>query len=641
MKLIITIAIGFLLVGGSAFATNPIVEIEADDLSESIIFSDKFDLLERDGYLKIEHEHFIDFLSDPGKPLLPIIHKTYRFSNNVRIDGISCEISEVDEMIISKKIYPCPEEKPYNILKNVNTMSEIYEDEEIYSSSAIYPDSWYDYSVHCGLDEKNNPRTFVKVNIYPIRYSPSNSKLYILDSINIDIKYFDPGVKNDISAKDSYDLVIIAPSYFTDGLESFVEHKNNHGMKTILKTTEEIYNEYQGRDPPEQIKYFIKYAKETYDITYVLLAGGLKSYIFAKDRDDINQGSKHWYVPVRYANIRHSDEKSCISDLYYGDIYKYNETSQEWEFEDWDSNGDNIFAKSGFQNADVLDLMPDVYVGRLACRNKIDLKIILNKIIKYESTSPDEKPWYRKMVGIGGKTFNIYEGKPDGEWACDLSYEYMSDQIDEYVTVYASNNNTGGLRPVTDDIITAVSDGSGYILFQGHGNPSGWNTIWADGEYADHDWCGGIGTFRFGKFQNGEKLPVVVVGGCHNGLFNISMIQILLKRTRNPHWYWVYDPTPFCFSWGLCVMPQGGAIASTGCTGYGFDYTNPISHSGGLETNFFYEIGQNGVKTLGGAHSGSIRKYILENKIRLDEYFCITIFELFGDPSMMLGGYPK
>jgi hypothetical protein len=80
-------------------------------------------------------------------------------------------------------------------------------------------------------------------------------------------------------------------------------------------------------------------------------------------------------------------------------------------------------------------------------------------------------------------------------------------------------------------------------------------------------------------------------------------------------------------------------IASTGCTGLGLGGTPPhLKNSGGLDSNFFYQIG-NGSTTLGSAHSGAIRKYILENNVNLDEEFCIVEFHLFGDPSLKLGGY--
>ena len=107
------------------------------------------------------------------------------------------------------------------------------------------------------------------------------------------------------------------------------------------------------------------------------------------------------------------------------------------------------------------------------------------------------------------------------------------------------------------------------------------------------------------------------------------------------HAYWTSGrPAQVCFSWGLCIVPWGGAIASTGCTGYGIGYSGqPISLSAEMESNFFYQIGQAGSTNLGAAHSGSIRKFINENEIGPTEAFCITDWQLFGDPSLKLGGY--
>ena len=78
-----------------------------------------------------------------------------------------------------------------------------------------------------------------------------------------------------------------------------MDHKNAHDMQTLLKTTEDIYAEYTGVDNPEKIKYFIKDAIEEWGVTYVLLVGGLKSPLWARPRDDPNQGTRDWHVPVR------------------------------------------------------------------------------------------------------------------------------------------------------------------------------------------------------------------------------------------------------------------------------------------------------------------------------------------------------
>ena len=101
----------------------------------------------------------------------------------------------------------------------------------------------------------------------------------------------------------SYDMVVIAPATFESSLQPLIDEKNAKGVKTIFKSVEDILNEYTGYDPPEQVKYFIKYAYDTWGITYVLLVGGLKSHIYAKDKDTSSAGWKAWWVPVRYVNI--------------------------------------------------------------------------------------------------------------------------------------------------------------------------------------------------------------------------------------------------------------------------------------------------------------------------------------------------
>jgi hypothetical protein len=307
---------------------------------------------------------------------------------------------------------------------------------------------------------------------------------------------------------------------------------------------------------------------------------------------------------------------------------------EQWEFEDWDSSGDGIFAKwtMTIGDRDELDLVPDIYVGRLACRNTQKVTILVNKIITYESTSPEEKPWFKKMITIAGRTFGFTEGQPDGEFDCDTAINYMGELV-QPVRVYASNEATGGLLPIREDVIPAISEGAGYVLFQGHGNPVRWNTYRLD----SNEWFSsyGISNLYISLLSNEEKLPVVVVGGCHNGLFNITIIKALLYGGEGQ--YWTHNfPTPVCFSWLFCTLPSGGAIASTGCTGLGLK-----DRSDKMEMDFFYLIGQGGATTPGGAHSGSIQKYISEKHITRTDAYCITEFQFFGDPSLKLGGYSR
>ena len=634
-KIILLAIVGMLVLGGVQAMKISKNETETMNILKKVTFSGQPIIEEKDNYLSVELEDADVFLRETGKPMLPVYLTTFTFSKNVKIKSVSCDYADIKEKSISGKIIPSPETSPHSYPGEGNVKQVYIENKEVYESDLLYPNSWYDSRIRCGLNSDGISTTFVTIELHPVRYSPQQNMLYYTTDFEISIYYDDPLVTTSNNA--DYDLLIIAPSAFTTELQPLVDHKISHNVNTILKTTEDIYAEYQGRDKPEQIKYFIKDAKETWDITHVLLVGGLKSYLYNKDRDDINQGSTGWHLPVRYANIRHSDERSCISDLYYGDLYRYNETTQSWEFEDWDSNGDGIFARMTFfvTGNDKLDLVPDVYYGRLACRNKFEVRTMVNKIVTYESTPPEEKPWFKKMIGIGGQTFNFYEGQPDGEWICDRAIDFMGNLIDEAVRVYASNEGTGE-PTIPDDIIPEISKGAGYVLFSGHGNPVRWNTHPVD---STDEWMGATTVYQFLRFSNKEKLPVILVGGCHNALFNISILNIIFNSKETKNKYWTVEPSPVCFSWGLCILPRGGAIASTGCTGYGFG--SPVTFSAALETGFFYAIGQDGATTLGGAHSGSIRNFLLENPSRQDEAFAITIWQLFGDPSLQLGGFSQ
>ncbi len=627
----VAIAAMFLIPPMSMMQNGETADSDVNTIVESTAFSQPV-IKEKGEYISVSVEGADSRLMESGKPELPIYVENIELPKEASNIRVACTPKEIDTMDIPGEIIPA---KAVSRCYDKAGDTTLVKDEDIYASAELYPNSWYSYRIGCGLDD-NEQVTFVKVICNVVRYSPAGNRLEYMSGIDISITY---DVGTTAGVPDEYDLVIIAPEKFETKLQLLINHKNSHGVNTILKTVEDILSEYEGRDAPEKIKYFIKDAIENWGITYVLLVGGLKSYIYANDKDDCNQGTTAWHVPVRYTNIQHGDEVGCISDLYYADIYKYNESSGEWEFETWDSNNDGIFANWKFgAGTDTLDLYPDVYVGRLACRNTREVEIVMNKIIDYESTSPDEKPWFKRMVGIGGKTFELYHGQPDGEYVCDTSINYMGDLVDEAVRVYASNRDTGGPVPKTRDIARAISGGAGYVDFQGHGNPVSWNTIWADGEYPD-DWTGGIQLYSFWRLFNNGELPVVVVGGCHNALFNVTLIKtmnILLPQ----NWYWTYGlPAPVCFSWGLCIVPWGGAIASTGCTGYGIGYVGqPISLSAEMESNLFYQIG-NGSTTLGSAHSGAIQKFINENSIKKTETFCITEYQLFGDPSLKLGGY--
>jgi hypothetical protein len=447
-------------------------------------------------------------------------------------------------------------------------------------------------------------------------------------------------------SKGTYDMVIIAPSIFSSPLQKLIDHKNNHGIKTTLKTTEDIYKEYNGTDKPEQIKYFIKYALDTWNITYVLLVGGMKSYIFGTAQDDANQGSKSWYVPVRYSNLNDGYELGYITDLYYADIY-----DSHGNFSSWDSNHNGIFAEWTQNKKDIVDLYPDVYVGRLACTNKIEVKIMVDKIIKYEST-PADPSWFKKMVVVGGEMFDDnVTNYLEGEIMCDKALSYMPEF--NPVEIYASHREGGGLVPTTKDIVSTVRDGSGFLYFAGFGNPSTWDTHWP-GNFSINNWTGGITCFNFPRLNNKEKLPICIASGNSLSQFNVTILGTL----HDPAGMHVYGiPLPQCWSWWLTRKIGGGSIATIGDTGasYGMvgesgdingDGVNEpdcVERYGGYMTTQFFKIYNESQAPLGEVFGETIKSYLDTFPGMNDQTDCKTIetWTLLGDPSLRIGGYTE
>ena len=277
--------------------------------------------------------------------MLPVHTETLILPFGAKINEIICEVEKVESRVLSGKILPAPEPQIKSLIE-ISTEPEI--EETIYNSDELFPDNWFCYNVGVGLDKNMEHKTLVTINAYPVRYSPGTDTVYFTEIIDFKITYEDSN-GDPFPANSAYDLVIIAPEEFSSDLQILVDHKISVGLNTILKTTEDIYDEYDYRDAPEEIKYFIKDALEDWDVKYVLLVGGLKSLIWANAKEDINYGIKDWRLPVRYTNLKQY-EPGLLCDLYYADIYK-----EGGVFDDWDSDGDGKFAEYG-AFADKLEL---------------------------------------------------------------------------------------------------------------------------------------------------------------------------------------------------------------------------------------------------------------------------------------------
>jgi hypothetical protein len=365
-----------------------------------------------DNYLILQLNGSDTYLTTAGGPRLPKIVLTLELPFATTDISVSLTPQDIHTQHIANEVDPTPPLLPLTPEYQSSAASTTMKDDQIYAMTTPYPDTWYTTKIGVGLNQHNQHVTFVTIEYYPIRYTPATGTLLIAGQAGYTVTYTPPS-HTPFPLKTEYNLVIIAPQKFEAALQPLIDHKNAHGIATFLKTTEDIYKNYTGVDKPEQIKYFIKDAIETYGISYVLLIGGLKNVVFAKPRDDTNQGTKAWYLPVRYTNLWDNPkfplddlpefyDPGVISDLYYADIYGQNGT-----FSSWDPNGDGIFAawgKPDVANDTGIDLYPDVNLGRLPCTSVAEVHTVVNKIITYETTT-NGSDWFNKMTVISGDGF--------------------------------------------------------------------------------------------------------------------------------------------------------------------------------------------------------------------------------------------
>jgi hypothetical protein len=586
------------------------------------------------------------YLHNPGQPVLPVITKTYTFPIGTIISSVSYQPTEVFEKTINKDI--CFAEKPV-IQSSSRVATQTMKDDAVYSSSELYPPSWYNVHYGVGLDGTEHV-TFVTIEFYPVRVSPANHQIQYANEGKLTISYETP--MQPYPTADTYDLVIIAPRGFSSSLQQLVDHKESMGVQTKLMTTEQIYRQYKGRDKAEDIKLFIQSAVEDWGVKYVLLFGGMKGARFWS-----------WHVPARYSHLDDASdfETKYLSDLYYADIYKYdNQTG--YVFDDWNSNGNRVFAEWNSENKDVLDMYPDVYVGRLPCQSRAEVSAIVDRIITYETTTFGEN-WFNKMAVVGGDSFDditwntstdFLEGQEENEQAL----RYMENF--EKIRIWVEGGNVT-LTPMNAE--QTLSEGQGFVYFSGHGNPMSWATH----PHAQFDSWIDFTLESINNLTNGQKRPVLIVGGCHNNQFDVSKLKMFSYRAL----MWG-EATRTCWGWVFASQPNGGSIATIGNTGLGYgtigDGPVPpdeipgstpdgipdcVQYLGGwIESHFFKVYHDDGKTRLGETHGQTLTDYLNQFPINWDMNWvdheqaatlvdCKTVqqWELFGDPSLQIGGY--
>jgi hypothetical protein len=470
----------------------------------------------------------------------------------------------------------------------------------------VYPSTWFDSSVGCGLYD-GQLSIIVTVDVYPIQYHPLEKMVEWAGQTDIVIQYTTSPPQT--SSRDNYQLVVIGPAGYSSSIAPLVTHKIGRGITSKFVSLDEIYaGTYfptTGRDNQEKIKYFIKNAIETWLTGNILLVGAA--------------GSGSTQLPVRETHVFIADDPDYgdevfVSDLYYADIY--NGTGG---FSSWDSNNNNIFGEYNWLGqTDAVDLHPDVYLARLPATSSSQVTACVNKIKTYENTPGYQQSWFSNLVVVGGDSFPdsglVNEGEFANQKVIDLMTGFVADAL------WVTNGKLTGWAPTgVANIKSSINNGCGFVDFSGHGNTN----IWATHPHDDFGtWVPtpamGIKSSDIQTLSNGNKLPIVTVEACSTAKFASDANS---------------------FNWAFVYNSNGGAIGTFGCTGLGYSYVGSgviqgLTGKMGLDTFKAYKTDQS--QSFGEMWSRALNRYIKSNMDDTD-HKTVEEWQAFGDPTLAIG----
>lgn len=533
------------------------------------------------------------YLMKQNQPMLPKYSRNFVYPFGTKIKSVTVIPKNVETKQLPKEIMTTPE---------MQVAGERLMKSPVKSTSVLYPETWFDYSVHCGL-YKDKRSIFVNIEIYPVKYNSNDLTIEWANKVEIKIEFEESG-KSIIALDDDYKFVIITDDYYESSLERLVYHKEYRDISTKLVTLSDIYTgtyfDVYGRDNQEKIKYFIKNAIDHWGTQYVMLVGR-----------DFPTRNTHVMVEGSAGN----DEEIFVSDLYYADIY-----DGRGQFCSWDSNKDDIFAEVNWQGYlnDELDLYPDVHIARLACSDVDEVETVIDKIVSYEENYAYDSSWFKNIVVVGGDSF---PGDPNELLEGEIVNEHVLEIMDDFdpKRVWVSDEKLTTKGPLND----ALNRGSGFVDFSGHGTEIQWAThphtfepIWLPPPtgYYNSDVM---------ALKNQEKLPIVVIGACSVGKFN---------AVEN------------CFSWSWLKNENGGGVASFGATGLGYAYTGEYITYRFIEklTLETFSAYKSGASTLGQMWSRALESYMQTIGLQGEaDYKTILEWQCFGDPTLAVAEKPN
>ncbi|MEC8853197.1 MAG: type IX secretion system sortase PorU, partial [Bacteroidota bacterium] len=279
-------------------------------------------------------------------------------------------------------------------------------------------------------------------------------------------------------------VIVSHPDFLSAANDLAQYHDQKDGIKTIVVTPQEIYNEFSsGAQDITAIRDFLRmfYKKPSNKLKYLLLFGDASYDPLSRITNNTN------FVPSYQSNNSVSPTQSYITDDYYGLLDD---------------------AEGNFTN----DLV-DIGIGRFPVQTLTQANDMVRKVKNYNGEMAIGD-WRNKI------TFVADDGDADDGnthmWQADSLANIIDDNYKNinikkiYLDAYTQESTPGGPRsPDAQNAITeSVEKGSLLINYSGHGGELGWSKERI------------LEVGQINKWENENNLPLFVTATCEFSRFD-------------------------------------------------------------------------------------------------------------------------
>lgn len=384
-----------------------------------------------------------------GMPDLPVCSRWVRLPRGTRALSVSVKSARWEPLEGSWNIRPLPEPR---ILSRMDGQVDQEPDAEIWSDDAFWPESPVRLTTTSHLEDY----PCAGLVVYPFRYNPVSRRLERLEELEITVAT-EPAIRDLPSPgrAGEYERMLIVTGVETAlAFENLAHWRTSGGIWTEVVTTDEAFT-WPGCDNAESLRNYIIDYRSQYGLDYLMLAGDTA------------------LIPCRFAfpmsyNTGGGRDDNMPCDLYYSDLDG-----------DWNADGDSIWGELD----DIVDLGPDVIVGRASVETQAEAWEFVNKTIAYEQAAITDHLEHGVFVA---QTMSMNPYTPGA-----ISKDYIDDSYVpeswEMTKLYESTYNYD-----PELLLEALNQGAGCLNISAHGwtssagilDPSLVNDVDSQGRYA-------------------------------------------------------------------------------------------------------------------------------------------------------------